>query len=599
MHEEYQELLASIAPFKDRPFREEVVQHPWQKVVDVPSLHGAVKQEILKLVRTCHEPTVPRCVTVIGPTGYGKSHVLAWTRQQLDEEDRAVFVSVQPQFADSAPLSSHLIRAVIDSLWHSSDRQRRLFQRQVQSLLVNVYNEKVRNKKWLHIQPKKPAAAIRWFFASHLEIADEHSDENLRLLQTAMQQPAFLDSVYRTFVSKNGPDPAGARIDRDALIAACQLACGNQSQRLRAEKWFQDRDQAEEDRQMIHVRGPCRGAEKVCNVLFTLSRLIEQNLCLAFDQLEDTFNNMYLDDASRKALNEMMAMITLILCIPRVCLVFMFQKSIWSKFSKIAPQHFLDRLREGHGIQELRSLDQKTACELVRVRMREFVWQPLGREPPENKLFPFNEEEIAELRRESHGELRAFLQLMRDRLLQRLAGVPYQKRQLPPIQLTKIEPNWAIHNDRKPVVIHATNLPRQVKVFFGKIEAEKVNCQADNGEIHMVAPESRHGPVQVRVMAADDSDERETFIRFQFAEREPLRPYSKTISRQKLQRARNDLGLTQAEVARQIGYSSGYMSQLENGRNNPPDRVFEQLAEIYQVPLSDLVIDPPSMNKAA
>jgi hypothetical protein len=78
------------------PFRYQVMHSPWDPVIDAPSLHREVKNHIRTLVNECGQDKAIRCLTVVGPPGYGKTHLVAWMRQLLDERDDAVFVYVPP-----------------------------------------------------------------------------------------------------------------------------------------------------------------------------------------------------------------------------------------------------------------------------------------------------------------------------------------------------------------------------------------------------------------------------------------------------------------------------------------------------------------------
>src|SRR5262245_2461271 len=116
-------LLERVAFLGPRPFASQVVQSPWNTVVDAPSLHGQVKDRIRTLVVGCGQPEAIRCLTVAAPAGYGKTHLLAWTRQLLDERNDAVFVYVSP-YAPGTPggvtLEQHVMRATLDALWSRS-----------------------------------------------------------------------------------------------------------------------------------------------------------------------------------------------------------------------------------------------------------------------------------------------------------------------------------------------------------------------------------------------------------------------------------------------------------------------------------------------
>src|SRR5262245_42579860 len=96
-------LLEQVAFLGARPFHSQVVQSPWNAVVDAPSLHKGVKDRIRSLVSECRGPEATRCLTVAAPAGYGKTHLLAWTRQLLDERNDAVFVYVSPYLPGTPP----------------------------------------------------------------------------------------------------------------------------------------------------------------------------------------------------------------------------------------------------------------------------------------------------------------------------------------------------------------------------------------------------------------------------------------------------------------------------------------------------------------
>src|SRR5262245_23789704 len=119
-------LLQRVAALGARPFQHQVVQSPWNAVVDVPSLHCEAKQAIRDLIDSCGRPEVARCRTFLAPPGYGKTHLLAWTRQMLDERNDAVFVHVPPYLPDGGPLEAHLLLATIDALRLRSHRQSQL-----------------------------------------------------------------------------------------------------------------------------------------------------------------------------------------------------------------------------------------------------------------------------------------------------------------------------------------------------------------------------------------------------------------------------------------------------------------------------------------
>src|SRR6185369_3538700 len=89
-------LLLKIAALGVRPFQHQVVQSPWHPIIDVPSLHRDIKDRIRSLIDGRGQVQAIRCLTVTANAGYGKTHLLAWTRELLEQRNNAVFVYVPP-----------------------------------------------------------------------------------------------------------------------------------------------------------------------------------------------------------------------------------------------------------------------------------------------------------------------------------------------------------------------------------------------------------------------------------------------------------------------------------------------------------------------
>jgi hypothetical protein len=401
------ELLGVIAKFGDRPFQHEIVQSPWEPVVDVEGLHRPVKDTILRVLKTCGEPDTTRCLTVTGPSGYGKTHLLGWAREQLDLHDTGVFVYIPPYLADSGVVENFILQAVIDSLRHSSPRQCALFGGKVREFLVEVYDRKVRHRKnWRHLGLRY--GLLRWLWPSWQLIGDRSVEDQLLMLQQALSQRGFLEMAFAKFKERYPFHPPGSKPDFDGFVAACLLACGDALQSDIAERWLGNK----ELRDPRLFDQPCHGQEKIRNILFTLNRLIAKPFFLAFDQMDD----MYAVFSSRgtkvedfKQLGRFLASLSYV---SGICQVFMFQTSVWSSFITSVDKHLLDRMTATYGTQDLPHLDNDTAKALVRRRMQQFVWKELSDQgPPANEpYFPFKEEEIPPLRQQSQGKLRDFLQ---------------------------------------------------------------------------------------------------------------------------------------------------------------------------------------------
>ena len=53
---------------------------------------------------------------------------------------------------------------------------------------------------------------------------------------------------------------------------------------------------------------------------------------------------------------------------------------------------------------------------------------------------------------------------------------------------------------------------------------------------------------------------------------------------------REEVGLTQSEVAKKLKKTTTYISLLETGKRNPSDKMKEQLARLYKVEIADIFL---------
>jgi hypothetical protein len=150
------------------------------------------------------------------------------------------------------------------------------------------------------------------------------------------------------------------------------------------------------------------------------------------------------------------------------------------------------------------------------------------------------------------------------------------------------------------VLIRGENFPAEVRVLFAGQPTEiPPVCRPGAGEIDVTTPAGPMGDVEVSVEAADDSANADNLM-LRFMEREVPRPYRKHLAGQRLKSRRQELQLTQKEVAEQVrSLPSGiselsrvkdwqpYISRVENESwDKAPDELYVLLAETYRLPLS-------------
>jgi len=59
-----------------------------------------------------------------------------------------------------------------------------------------------------------------------------------------------------------------------------------------------------------------------------------------------------------------------------------------------------------------------------------------------------------------------------------------------------------------------------------------------------------------------------------------------------IRQLRQEHGWTITELARRAGYARPFLSKIENGKANPTQAVLEKIAEVLEVPTSQLFADP-------
>jgi DNA-binding XRE family transcriptional regulator len=593
------------------------VQSPWNNVLDVQGLHKDIRCRIHQVVSSCGQQEAARCLTITAPPGYGKTHLLACTRQRLEQDNSAVFIYVPPYSSENVSLEQHILRATLEALRLRSQRQSRLFSHAVQRTLVLTYDAMARARRLEELGV--PREWLDWVFSGRHSIGNRSEAEQLPALQKALQNRSFINQAFQDFVRPIVSDAPGVQVDRDTFAAACLLTCGNEQQRWYATRWFENSPEPRVVWNSCHLDHPCSGLDKVRHALLTLSRLINQHFCLVFDQMEDTqvaLNRLGHFDAY---LEQMGLFIRPLSETPGYCLLFMFQTSSWIQFQGRAPRMLTDRMITEHGEQALAALDAASAAELICARMDHTVWAnlPPNQKPQCDPLFPFSQSDILQMRHDAGLELRGFLRRAGERyneLLQvtslpthldpapsltQIGNGPRSQpfvRLTPPIVLTGINPIEVLDHEPCLIVLSGQNFPDDVEVYFNQQQVEPVTCRPDQGQIEVTTQIERvlnvsYVEVDVRVQACNNPANSAAITLFVVGCEVP-RPYHQHIDRQLLRQRRNDVRLTQTEVGMQLGRSQSYIAQLEGGRNQPSDEIFIALARLYRRPLAAFMRQP-------
>ncbi len=508
-----QDLIWQLRNLTDvQPFAHQVVQSPWHSVIDVPSLHNTVKAEIQDLLSRCAKQVAIRCLTYYGPPGLGKTHLLNWTRQHIQENDKGIFIYITPYTGGGISFEHHLLQGTLEALGpQQSQRQARAFTDNVRHFLVSGYDEYVkRGKKLNALRAGNFWSRLLNYWT--LKIGKRDPAQQEKALRQAFQLPDFLRFGYAKFAAEHPSRVEGIQTDYDAFVAAAMLCCGDLDQRWTALEWFANRPLAEDTLRQHHLQQRCQGLDKVRNTLFTLQKLVGQPFCFTFDQMEDTLNSFRRLGSPTHHINQMSSILRQLMVIPGFALIFAFIQDVWARFGQVAERMLVQRMTEGTGALGLSPLKDESAYELIECRMREIVWKPLGLQPPMgNPYFPFSRQVIRQLRKDTNGVLRDFLITAHQKFKELISKEPSKPEPAESLfTITGFEPTRVPVDEPFQLQIRGEALPDQVVVSLGKRELPSEQWSRQNGIIVVQTKLNKVGTFPIEVRDAQDASNQAT-----------------------------------------------------------------------------------------
>ena len=582
-------LLTQLAVQSARPFEQAVVQSPWVNVLDCPTLYPDAKDHLTRLVRESSlAGNHARCAVVLAPPGFGKTHLLAWLREQIVQQKDGLFVYVPPMLPTGLPLDNHLVRAAIDSLSQHPAQYREQIAQGIRAVLVRFYDEAIfaRGVTLADLGISRTLTGVFW--PRVYKIVRLSPAEQDAALQMALGQRRFLQFAFDRFLVDHPAASNGTRIDFETFVAVSLLNCGNDEQRAAAGRWFQSPEDPFAERARYHLNQPCAGQEKTRNCLFTLQALVQRPFCIAFDQFDDPFNAFFAAGRWPELQQCLSYVVNTLSVLPNFVQIFAFEVSVWEgSFRRQAPGFLIDRLTADGGELRLLPLRDGTARDLIRTRLHEFVWSKLpGLHPPEDQpCYPFTDDEIVHLRQESDGELRDFLSRARRLYSEILSPTPC---------VQSIEPTVGIRDEPTRILIRGAHLPQKVRILFNDRAAVSIDCHTDVGEIRATTPTGLSGLCRVVVLDAVSGEPIQGELAFTFQARPdpPVipRPLHQHVDRALMKQLRTARHLTQAAVGVAVGKARELISKFENGQWGPDDAVIEKMAELYGVTLQEILL---------
>ncbi len=573
-------------------FEHQVIRSPWDSIVDVETLHHKAKERLKDLLKNLQANRGSRCLTVHSSPGYGKTHLLAWVRQEIEQIKSVLFVSVPPySFAGARTFDEHILLATIAAMFNHSREKLELIQGKMLQFLCKSYDAIVERggsgKKIL-----RTGSFWTWLLNRNgIKLSKRTTHEQKRMLQVAFERNDFLQNTFEEFQTGCTISGDGIRLDREAFFALCYLSCGNALQRYAARNWFEQKKEPQFTFDSYFLTTPHFDADKVRDILYTIHAVANLNFCMAFDQMEDIYQSLGPTMQASEVPHRLAISLRNLTAMPGMGLIFMFQSSIWQRFAQDAQSMLVDRMIEGGGVVGLEPLDGETARAVVRSRLQQVAAAlPVNKQANDpHSIYPFTDEQIQKIRVQTGGELRKFLRELYDQMPKTMKeSLTLVER--PQLSITKINPCEVFSYEPTPVCITAVNVPEEIEVFLdGKPIEFRLDTQSS--AIEITTPTYLVGSRTVRIQECGQA-KNASEINLYFREREIPLPYCQHIDGVKIQQQRKKYGKTQKEVAERLQISVSQLSRIENNRwSSAPDHLYAALADLLAIPLSLLVRD--------
>lgn len=569
-----------------RPFQVQVAQSPWHPVLDVRVLYQNVKDRIGVTVRGCGEDGAIRCLVVKAPPGYGKTHLLAWTRMGLRQRGSGLFVYVPPFQSATISLDRWVLEAAVDAIRSRCTVQTERFRAGVMRALVAAYDDVARtdplHRNWV-------SWSIKRFWGGHYRpIGKAKAEEQLATVRRALLHTGKLGVAFRSW-AESQPSYGDTPVDRDAFVALCLLAVGDDAERRLANGWLRGTEPFGADARAVGIREECRGPEKIARTLRTFQALSAGPVVVAFDQIEDSFDFCKTQPAGASSFNDFYtSLIRRLSAMEHFAVLFNCESAVWSQLSPVVSPMMLDRLLEDRGAEELPPLDATSSQHLVALRLQRGLWEraPEIERPTDQPLYPFTLAEVEAARRASGGELRAFLQEMNRRFQAWVDGKgPVPPPPPPPLQILRLSPPHGRRDESQLLTIHAAGLPAQVSVLFNETPPPTPPvADPKAGTVSVPTPLGLAGEVRLRIADVLEPT-RLAEARMNFHSPSPLLPIER-VDYAKIKTVREGIvpKLFQSKVTELLGLKEGYLSRLERGMvKTVPEDFLRALAELYRV----------------
>ena len=371
--------LASHNPFSEAHLASNKDYHAaW----DVLEMNGAVSEWLAREVRNLRGrravDTATKIGVIIGPPGYGKTHLFGRIAEQVGHD---VFFAFIPGFEAKTEPLEHVRWYAIEALFRAS-------------------NEGHAPVEWALAELCQPAFA-KYFEGLAPTLAARHKTMRHRLTESPLAVLEVVRSVksLEAFL-KLADSLTSVLTDQDVgVVRALSLGWAPAPWGAYARRWLQGQDLPEAVLKELRLAEDPPLALKVLEAIPALFRY-ERPMMICCDQIEGILQTGDNDSINRMSV-ELMALLH---AIPMQIVLSCFQDQ-WEKFLKNSYKSFTDRVHIP--VSLLDDMTPEQAIQLVRARLGSWPDRPTNR----SGTWPFNEASIAQLVRDHAPTPRGLIQL--------------------------------------------------------------------------------------------------------------------------------------------------------------------------------------------
>ncbi len=336
------------------PFKRFISRGDIPDEIDVEGPHKDVDKAVTKIIKLTLLDKVPRLQPILGNAGMGKTHYFWVLRNMEQDED-----------------------------------------------------------KWKSIYIPSPPAPVRMMLHFYTCLIDECGNWLIDTVSRNLveryyvKKGIFQRGSLKETLSKAISDYPGIMSDIVKALIIYQL---DDSKRDLAKRWLFGENLSEEELTMLGIKGVIESDDIALAAMKILVGLAPKTIVFFIDEIESVYN-IYGEEGERKFLETIKKIYNEL---KNVVIIFSCLEDIWDRVLSSADSTVRDRIEQP---VKLRAFQKEDLQEFIE-RAMALYWDKQNMAIPENKIFPFTEDDIAQIYEESKGIPRKAIRGAIDRLIE-------------------------------------------------------------------------------------------------------------------------------------------------------------------------------------